>query len=52
MTQVLLKPDVDLTNGTFYADGGRSGGLPLDAGQPAGVPRPQRTGRGRHLCRP
>lgn len=22
MTQVLLKPDVDLTNGTFYADGG------------------------------
>ena len=39
------KPDVDLTDGAFYADVPRPGSLPLDAGQRAGVPRPQRVGR-------
>ena len=39
------KPDVDLTDGTFYADGRRARSVPLDAGQRAGVPRPQRVGR-------
>ena len=39
------KPDVDLTDGTFYADGDSRDGLPLDAGQRAGLPRPQRLGR-------
>ena len=38
--------DIDLTDGNFYADRQHlTRGLPLDAGQPAGVSRSQWTGR-------
>ncbi len=32
------KPDVDLTDGDFYAGDSPPGGVQLDAGQRAGVP--------------
>ncbi len=39
----MTRPDVDLTDGTFYAGDSRAV-LPLDAGERTGIPGPQRFG--------
>ena len=51
MTQTLAatKPDVDLTDGNFYADGNARAAYKWMRAQPAGVPGSQRACRGQHL---
>ena len=44
ISMTTTKPDVDLTDGAFYAGDSRPC-LPLDAGERAGLPGPQRSGR-------